>query len=263
MNLVDFHNHLMPGVDDGARTAEDTEAALRQFKAQGVETVIATPHLEASLATRPERMAHRLAELDQGFAALKQAAEKVGGMQVGRAVELLLDLPEPDISDARMRLNGGKFFLMEFPFMSVPPHSERAIQMLVRTGYVPIVAHPERYRHVRYQLNVLERWKADGAYLQLNAGSLLGRYGKEARAAALELLARGWADYICSDYHARGVPATAECRRLLEASDAAEQALILMQTNPARMLKDEPPIPVAPVRIKTSLWERLSSLLRK
>ncbi len=262
MSLVDFHNHLMPGVDDGARTEEEAETALRRFKEQGVTTVIATPHLEASLIPRREHFERRLGELDRAFETLQRVAERVGGVTVGRGVELLFDLPDPDLSEARLRINGGRHFLMEFPFMAVPPHSERAVSQLCRTGYIPIIAHPERYRGVRSQLGVAERWKEYGALLQINAGSLLGKYGTEARAMAFELMARGWVDYIGSDYHARGTPALAQCRQMLEAAGAIEQVVILMQTNPARMLQGEAPIPVAPFRFKTSMWERLVSLFK-
>lgn len=262
MLIVDFHNHLMPGVDDGAQTAEEAIDALMAFKQDGVGVVIVTPHLDGSTTRRPAELKHRLEELDRAFVDLQHCAKHAGGMRVERAVELLLDVPEPDLSDARIRLAGGKFFLMEFPFMTVPPHSARAVRSLADTGYTPIIAHPERYHGFTATLDLAAEWKQSGAYLQVNGGSLLGRYGPEARKAAFELLRRGLVDYICSDYHARGAPLVAQYQALLESRGGIEQAHTLMQTNPARILSGQAPIPVAPLQTDSSLWGRVTSIFR-
>jgi protein-tyrosine phosphatase len=262
MAVLDFHNHLMPAVDDGAQTIEDATQALIKFKADGVSTVITTPHVDGSLTTQGAWLAARLRELDVAFETLERCAEKVGGINVRRGVELLLDIPDPDLSDRRLRLSGGPFFLMEFPFMTVPPFSTRAVEMLCATSYTPIIAHPERYHRIRNNLDLVLEWKQKGALLQINGGSLLGRYGPEPREAALELLERGWADYLCSDYHARGPTLVADYRELLESKGGVEQAYLLMQANPERLLAGEPPIPVPPFHLKRNMWDRMTAIFR-
>lgn len=261
--VVDFHNHLMPGVDDGAQDATETEAALNKFKADGVVAVIATPHLDGSITTHAVQLADRLEELDVGFENLKACAEKVGGIRVERGVELLLDVPEPDISDPRLRLAGGNYFLMEFPFMSVPPHSARVVRQIADGPYRPIIAHPERYSGFVHTIELAQEWKAAGALLQVNGGSLLGRYGKDARAAAFELLRRGWVDYVCSDYHTRGPALVADYCTLLEEMGASEQVHLLTVTNPGRILSGEAPIPIAPLKPqKTGVWGRMTGIFK-
>jgi len=262
MGTLDFHNHLMPGVDDGAQTTEDATQALMKFKADGVTTVITTPHLDGSTTTHPDALAARLRELDVAFEKLERCAEKVGGIKVERGVELLLDVPDPNVSDPRLRLGGGMFFLMEFPFMTVPPFSTRAVEKLCATPYTPVIAHPERYHRFRSNLDLALEWKEKGAFLQVNGGSLLGRYGAEAREAALELLQRGWADYLSSDYHARGQTLVTEYRGLLESQGAVEHAYLLMQANPERLLAGKPPIPVPPLQLKRNVWERMTAIFR-
>ena len=262
MGIVDFHNHLIPGVDDGAQTPEESSEALAIMRRDGVSTVVATPHIDASVTADPQQLKRRLAELDAGWQILKQCSTD-SGVRVERGAELLLDIPEPDLSDNRLRLAGGKFLLMEFPFMTIPPHSARAVRAIADRGYCPIIAHPERYHGIGEQIDLAGEWKQSGAYLQVNGGSLLGRYGRAAYIAAFELLARGWADYICSDYHARGPALVAEYRALLEKSDAAEQAHTLMETNPTRMLGGLAPLPTFPVRRRReALWRRVAALLR-
>ncbi|MGQ0560342.1 MAG: tyrosine-protein phosphatase [Gemmatimonadota bacterium] len=262
MPIVDFHNHLMPGVDDGAQTPAEAIDAIAAFEQDGVAVAIATPHMDGSITNRPAELAARLAELDAGFGALQQCARHAGKLQVERGVELLLDIPEPDLTDARLRLAGGKSFLMEFPYMMVPPHSARVIRSLCATGFTPVIAHPERYHDFGSSIDLAAQWKQNGALLQVNGGSLLGRYGAEARRTAFELLRRGWADYICSDYHARGPTLVAQCRALLESTGGAEQAYILMETNPARLLSGLAPLPVAPLQVRRSLWGRISAVFR-
>lgn len=260
--VVDFHNHLVPGVDDGAQDESECESALEQFKADGVSVVIATPHLDGSMTTHPGQLADRLEELDIGFADLRAVAGRVGGVRIERGVELLLDVPEPDLSDPRLRLAGGNYFLMEFPFMSVPPHSTRAVRALAGGPYKPIIAHPERYRGFVHTIDLALEWKGAGAQLQVNGGSLLGRYGKEARMAAFELLRRGWVDYVCSDYHCRGPALVADYCRLLEGMGASEQAYLLTVTNPGRIISGETPIPVPPINVKSSMWGRVAAIFK-
>jgi protein-tyrosine phosphatase len=262
MPIVDFHNHLMPGVDDGAQSAADAAHALAAFKQDGVGVVVTTPHVDGSLTLLPAALAERLASLDAAFEVLQGCAAAAGDIRVERGAELLLDAPELDLSDARLRLAGTRSFLMEFPFGLVPPYSPRVVKGLASGGHTPIIAHPERYRDVWSQPELAAEWRDAGAYLQLNGASLLGYYGPEVRGTAFELLRRGWVDYICSDYHARGSAQVAQYRALLEASDGAEQAQILMQTNPSRMLDGLSPLPVAGLQMKPTLWNRVAGIFR-
>jgi len=260
--IVDFHNHVMPGVDDGAQTADETVEALTAFQNDGVTVVVATPHVDGSSTLQAAEIAGRLRELDGAFERLEACAAQVGNMRVERGIELLLDVPEPDLTDARLRLAGGRFVLMEFPFMTVPPESGRALGAIVKSGVIPIIAHPERYHGFAGNTDMAADWKDSGALLQVNGGSLLGRYGPGARAAAFELLQRGWVDYLCSDYHARGPALVAQYVGMLEAIGAQEQVRMLTETNPSRMLEGLSPLPVPLLRIKRTLWSRVTEAFR-
>jgi protein-tyrosine phosphatase len=243
--VVDVHNHVIPGVDDGAQDESDTGAALDAMYAEGVSSLIATPHIELGLLARGG-MDFRLETLDAGWAVLARRAER-SCIRVYRGAELRLDTPTPDLSDARLRLAGGPFVLVEFPYFIVPPRSPRIMAWLVAQGWHPVLAHPERYAGVDGGLEVVAEWRDAGARLQLNGGSLLGRYGETARRLAAILLAHGWVDYLSSDYHARGAPRIAEYRDVLTSNGGRAQADLLMQTNPRRILSGEPPLAVPPL----------------
>jgi protein-tyrosine phosphatase len=259
--MIDFHNHLIPGVDDGSADAEQSGRALRAFQAQGVRTVVATPHVSGAATADPEARAARLAELDEGWRALEQAAAELPDMRVLRGAEVMLDTPQPDLSDPRLRLGGTKFVLVEFPFMDVPPNAGPALFALKMAGWTPVLAHPERYGNASDTFADAEEWRRVGALLQLNAGSILGRYGARAQTQAWGLLERGMADYVCSDYHARGTPLVGECRARLEARGARQQAVLLTETNPERLLAGHAPLAVPPLA-GPPLWRRLLGLGR-
>jgi protein-tyrosine phosphatase len=257
--VIDFHNHLVPGVDDGAATLDEARAALREMHAQGVRTLVATPHLAGTLTLRGPELAGYMARVDEAWLALKQAAaEELPGLRLERGFEVNLDTPAPDLSDPRTRLAGTRFVLVEFPHMTVPPAAAEALFALKMRGWTPVVAHPERYSNLDAELRGPEEWRRVGAALQVNGGSVLGRYGDGARRTAWRLLRRGWADFVCSDYHARGSCHVADCRRALESAGGAAQAALLMEENPARLLRGEAPLPVPPLgREPRPLWKRL------
>ncbi len=264
--ITDFHSHLMPGVDDGAQEPADSAAALARFRAEGVAQIITTPHFMGSLTLQPAQCDARLAELDAGWTALRavvaEDAERVGSeLRVERGVEVMLDVPDPDLSDDRLRLAGGPFALVEYPMLRLPPmNAEFALTELRSRGWMPIVAHLERYRNLDPSLAELARFRRAGAFLQMNAGSLFGDYGKTAAGHARNILLAGEADYVASDYHARGEPGMERFVRAMADAGFSEQADLLTVINPARILAGEPPLRVPPIQAKTesrSLWERL------
>ncbi len=259
--MVDFHNHLIPGVDDGAQTIEQSCAALSAFAEDGVSTIITTPHFYASLTLNPPLAAARLAEIDRGWLKLTaHAREHHPELELRRGVELALDAPEARIEDSRLRLAGSHFVLVEFPYMTVPPRSSALISELRARAYSPIIAHPERYVGYHKDNSLGELWRRSGGFLQVTGSSLLGRYGPAARRLAFGLLELGWVDYLCTDYHARGKTGAAHYRALLTELAGNEQAELLTTINPGRILNDEAPLPVPPLRVRRSLWNRVSGL---
>lgn len=258
---IDFHSHLLPAVDDGSKSVEQSVGALRAFSAQGVDVVVTTPHFDASLTRSPVALASRLAEFDAAWDALQAVIAVTPGLPtLRRGTEVMLDEPDVDLSDSRIRLDGSVFVLCEFPSLRLPTNAEWGIRNLIDRGWQPVVAHPERYRNHEPGLASLRRLREAGALFQVNAGSLLSQHGELAERVAWRLLAMGWVDYLSSDYHARGVPATAEAVALLAECGAGDHAIRLTEENPSRLLAGERPLAVQPfVRIARTApwWQRL------
>lgn len=259
--VVDLHTHLMPAVDDGARDAETAAHAAGELGGVGVTVAAATPHVDAGDLAHERAREDRLVELDRGWEELRRASGEA--LTVVRGAEIRLDAPRPDLSDRRLRLGGGKAVLVEFAALQLPPHGDRQLAEIAEEGWLPVLAHPERYRGVAERPEVARSWREAGAALQVNCGSLVGQYGRQARKAAWHLLEEGRADLLATDWHARGPIPLPEAVRALRERGGGDPARLLLQENPRRILDGERPVPVPPVPASRSgFWGRIRSLLR-
>jgi protein-tyrosine phosphatase len=243
--LVDFHNHVLPAVDDGARDAGETRAALLSMYRAGVHLVIATPHVQASaLNDTPDAVGYR-ARIDAGYELARRIAEsETPDLTLLLGAEILLDDPALVLPRTGVQLAGTDFILVEFSLYGVPPNAGDMLFRLRAQGWRPVLGHPERYSGLGTEL--LRSWRAMGTLLQVNAGSLLGDYGPHARKRAWDLLRSGTVDYICGDYHARGsyrVPAALDA---LARRGGRRQREILV-ANGGRLGRGEDPQAVPPL----------------
>lgn len=262
--LGDLHSHLVPGVDDGARSLEEALDAVEAMTRVGIRRIVTTPHFQASLLSDPARADRRIREVQRAFREVAvRARERFPEVVLWRGFEVMLDDPHPDFSDPRVRMAGTRFVLVEWPGLKVPPGTEAVIATIRESGWVPILAHPERYRGLDQRLDLPRRWRRAGALLQVNHGSLIGQYGNEARSHAHRLLQAGLADYLSTDHHPRPDNAVRvpPVREFFEEAGAEESFMMLTRTNPQRLMDDVEPIPVPPVEAKPGLLSRLGVIL--
>jgi protein-tyrosine phosphatase len=124
--MIDLHCHLLPGVDDGAADLDQARAALRTMTEQGVRGVVVTPHLDGSATRSPERLEAQLQRVATGWEAFRALRDsEQPELRIDRGAEVMLDTPDPDLSDPRVRMAGTAFVLVEFPFLQVPPRRWR------------------------------------------------------------------------------------------------------------------------------------------
>ena len=256
--MADIHTHMIPGVDDGAPDIESALETLKMLWGDGVTAVAATPHLNAS---RPH--GNRRLKADEAWPQLLAAAQaKIPDLSLQRGFEILLDIPDIDLDDPDLRIAGSRFALVEFHAFTIPQFSAYALGRIRESGYVPILAHPERYWGYDREMTIVPEWRAAGVLLQLNGGSLLGESGDGIRVRAQRMLENGWIDLIASDNHARAprVLSLGKVWKYMADLGLADQARLLLAENPHRILRDEMPSEVGPVRGKRgkrSLWSRL------
>ena len=250
--MIDIHSHLLPGVDDGARTVEASVSVLERFGAAGVSVLVCTPHLRASDAPKvaPDVYAGV-------FATLQSHAPALPKLTLGW--EIMLDVPGIDLRPAHLHLAGSDAALVEFPRFGVPPGAGAELRRLRRSGVVPVVAHPERYAGCSPEL--VAEWRSVGAVIQMDSAMLFGG-GPLARMARL-LLENGLVDCIASDNHG-DMRSLDVARQWLRSIKQTEQAELLTHRNAERLLAGEKMIPVPPIpRVERGMLSRLRSLLRR
>ncbi len=259
--LADLHTHVIPYVDDGAPDLESSLRTLQELFESGVTTVVGTPHLNAS-----NPVGKRRTRADQAWPELvERASERLPHLRLHRGYEIQLDTPNLDLGDPELRLAGSRFVLVEFMAFTVPTRSAEVLSRIAQDGYVPILAHPERYWGYDRSFAVVPEWRAAGVLLQVNAGSLLGEYGDSIKMIAHRFLREGWVDVIASDNHARpnrSLSLRAAWDFLVDHGLETEAALLL-STNPLRILKDQKPLAVGPAQLRRGLLSRLAKVLKR
>jgi protein-tyrosine phosphatase len=248
--VIDLHSHLLPGVDDGARTVEQAIGTLRAMAQNGVTDVCLTPHLTASQAESGVPPTHAAA-----FETLRAVAP--ASPKLHRGAEVMLDRPlgERAAANPHIRLGGTRYMLVEFPRMVAAEAVRNALARVVAAGLVPVLAHPERYTSC--SIESVRRWRDLGALMQLDATTLLMPRGRGARARAL--LGAGLGDILAADNHGDNRMLLVAWQ-LLEAHGGTVQAQLLAEANPSAILRDKPTEEVPPLVLKPSLLERLRRL---
>jgi len=244
---------------------EDALEGIGRMWEAGVRTIVTTPHLDGFLTRAPGQLEARLEEVDAAWLALREAAgEAYPDLDLRRGHEVMLDVPDPDLTDPRVRLAETASVLVEWPRLHVPPATAPALARLRDMGTRVILAHPERYRGLDPELNLAGEWREMGALLQVNYGSLAGRYGDAPRRRALTLLSKGWVDLFSTDFHARPQLSLyiRQARRVLEMMAGEDVFATLAGENPARVLAGEELVPVRPLLGKRGLKEKVLDLLR-
>lgn len=260
----DFHSHLFPGVDDGARHVQDSLESVSRMVESGITRIITTPHFYASLGEDPARWSAAMDLMDRAWDEVQPAVtERFPALDFRRGHEVMLDVPDADLSDPRLHLGGTSFILVEWPRLHIPPGTVEVLRRVVAQGLRPVIAHPERYVGVDPTLEILYRWKEAGALLQGNYGSFVGRYGTKAQSLIRQMLEAGLLDYLSSDFHGR-----AHLQIYVEEAHAAlsdlgghQQIELLSVLNPSRLFKGDDPLPVPSLVIDRGLLNRFKGWL--
>lgn len=197
--MIDIHNHLIPKFDDGPRSLDESLKMLQQAAEQGVTDIFATSHFNEYI---PKKLS------DEYFAKLKElremADQKNISIRIHSGGEMFYHpyLPKQVENTPMGTLGGwGQYVLMEFPMFQTFGGYEEVLFNLSINEFIPIIAHPERYVSVIESFSTVYDFVKFGGLLQLNAGSILGHFGKESQKIALRILKEELAHFIASDAH--------------------------------------------------------------
>jgi len=209
--MIDLHCHILPGIDDGAPDLATSLAMARVAVADGIEVIACTPHIYPGLyentaaGIRVAIKALQL-ELDQAGIALR--------LVEGADVHLAPDLVGALRADRIPTLNRTRYLLLEPPHHVAPPRFEEQVFNLLANGYVPLITHPERLTWIEDNYPIFLRLAKAGAWLQVTAGALTGRFGRRPKYWSQRLIDEGPVHIIASDAHSvnRRPPLLAEAQ---------------------------------------------------
>lgn len=200
--FIDIHVHILPGLDDGAKTERDAIAMANIAAKCGTAGVVATPHVDPlhppSGCTQVETIKRAAHALKESIDLCDISIEVMPGMEIAMAPGLAACLTRSEVIPVS---DSGKYVLVELPFQTIPSYAEEEIFSMAAHGYIPIIAHPERNAEVIRNPNILIPFIAAGALAHVNAGSLMGREGQRPQQTAEILLRHGLAHIIASDGH--------------------------------------------------------------
>ena len=196
--FIDIHNHILPGIDDGAQTVDDSKKLLKTFAEFGVQNFIATPHImhnyhDNSPVTIKTALAYLKNELIQ---------DGLDHIEIKASAEHMIDDNFEAILTKKQVLPLGRdHLLIEMSYLQPPINFDTAIEAIVGNRFFPVLAHPERYNFLHNRIGRYSGFKQQGIQFQLNMLSLGDYYGREVYKTGIKLLEEGMIDFIGSDVH--------------------------------------------------------------
>ncbi|MDK9866999.1 hypothetical protein AST01_03470 [Staphylococcus equorum] len=196
--MIDIHNHILWDVDDGPKTIENSIEMARQAVEIGISHIITTPHYySGKYEVNKNQLRSQTRILNSKLVELNIPIKLKVGQEVYFSERLFEDLEFGHIAP----IEGTQYILIEMSFIEIPLYAFDFLLKLVEKGYKPIIAHPERYNSIQHNLYILDRLVDIGCVLQMNAGSLLGLYGKPAKKVAKFMIKNCKLHIIGSDAH--------------------------------------------------------------
>ena len=246
--MIDIHHHCLPDVDDGPREWEEAVAMCRMAADEGIETIVATPHvLRGRWRTAP------IAELEARIDTLRDKVGPAPRLLLGSEYFFAHDVAEVlRAGNAIVPLAGSRYVLIELASNNVPPLLDQPLYRMQLEGWTPIIAHPERNIVLQSKPDVLASLIEIGARMQVTAGSLTGEFGSAAQKAAEAWITGGLVHFIATDAHntTKRPPKVRAAIAALKALAGDTVADALVRRNPAAVIENRPleyePEPVLP-----------------
>ncbi len=238
--MVDIHAHIIPGIDDGSDSMEDSIKMARMAYGCGVRTIVATPH--SNLKNDYDN--YTGPELFQQIRELNRRIEQEGirlSVYPGMEIYATEDVTEKIRQGRVISLNGSRYYLIEFPFDASAGWMEHILDEIFRLGQaVPVIAHPERYDWIQEQPERIYRWIMKGAMIQINKASLFGKFGMRAFRVVMDLMEHNLVTCVASDAHTPYSRTTflGDAREFLSKEYSEEYADQVLRRNPGRMIEN-------------------------
>jgi protein-tyrosine phosphatase len=231
--MVDIHCHLLPSLDDGAREESIAIEMAKMAVADGITHTVATPHSNYRYHFDPEVNRRKRDELQQNIG---QSLTILLGCDFHLSYENLEDVR---IRPSRYTINGLQYLLVEFADSGIPPSMDQVFFDMLSRKVIPIITHPERNPILSRNLPQIQKWIGAGCFVQVTAGSFLGRFGKQAQKVSQSLMKHNMVHFIATDAHdtVHRPPLLSEARQAIAKDYGDDAALALSETNPRAVIE--------------------------
>ena len=258
--MIDFHNHILPNIDDGSKSIDMSIQMLSEASKQGITEVVNTVHYQNPKFDEKDFDIDRINRLKNE---LENELEIIGipiklhlGAEVFYFPNLLKILDNPLVT-----IGKGKYMLIEFHPQLIPKSHKQHLFDLKMAGVTPIIAHPERYKDVQEDISMVKMWLEAGCIIQMDAGSVLGKMGKSAYKISMKILKNSWCQILGSDAHNdRNRNFMLKDAYLVAERVIGREAILLVQDNPKKIMDGSPihfEIKEKQVNSKSYFWKRL------
>lgn len=248
--MIDIHSHILPGLDDGARTLEESLAMLRLAVESGTTEIVATPHISPDFPNTVDA-------IQQSFAQLSECADGMIDLHLGCDFHLTYENLQDFIAlPSKYTINNLRYLMVELSdYVPFGPVSE-ALVRIIQEGVTPVITHPERNPSLQRNIRELAGWVSRGCLSQITGQSVLGEFGSRAKTAAEQFLAEGLVHVVASDGHdlVNRPPSLKGAHDFLAAHYGVEAADQLCIHNPGAIVQGDP---VKPLPKPGSFWSRL------
>lgn len=257
MQYIDIHGHYAWDIDDGIKTREDAIKALKIAKDEHITSIVATPHVIPGRHTKEDiiNIRNRITEL-------KKEGKKLD-INIYEGCELFLNQDTIEALDKSffISIENTKYLLCEFDVRKELSDDERKVEDLLYEielkGYIPVIAHVERYFKKKIDLDRIKEWKDSGYIIQTNSTSLLGLHGKICQKSAYALIDNGLTDVIATDTHrchGHRIPNLDKIKQLLSKNYEYETVKKLLFDNPEHIIRNEE---VESIKVKKSFIKKI------
>ena len=260
--MIDFHSHIIPNVDDGSRSVEETFELLKEAKDAGFSGVISTSHY------MEEYYETDVAERNVWIKAISESLGKKDidlNLYLGNEVYITKNIINLLETRKATSINNSNYVLFEFPMNSKPMDMYDIIYDMLEYKLIPILAHPERYSFVQKDPNLVYDLIQKGVLMQSKYGSILGMYGEKAEIIVRKLLENNMVHFLGSDVHRSGsvYPKIYNCLREIETIIGEDKLEEISSVNPELVVENKRIDIDEPREIKLSLKERMKLNLKK
>ncbi len=242
--MIDIHAHLLPGVDDGPERWEETLAMLDTGIMDGISGVVCTSHVVDCLSEELEN------EFKEKFSQLKKTVKrKRMGISLWLGSEIHYYASYNDQSEVATLNGNGKYILLELPFLEIPNDVGETIFRIVLKGRVPIIAHPERNLTIIQKPKLLYELIQQGVLLQINAGSLMGDFGRKIKRFSTQLFDHQMVHFVASDCHSprRRPMVLSKAYQAISKRWGEDKAEQVLRKNPQKAITGEKISPPEPI----------------